>query len=144
METITYPSSVEVATYSVTTIPTSETVAITILEPDVLATSVISATANTQGTLFINLTIGSLTNCIIRLYGSYIENPTTSDWFQETIESDSTGTVTLYPAAITLTSSSQIMWHFPIGGLKAYKITVQGTGTATNSTLTLAAGLRVN
>lgn len=147
MEVMKFSPSVELATYTTGagTVPTaSETDAITLLDVDADATSVASINSNTQATLFIDFTKGSLTNVIIKFYGSYLNNPTASDWFSETIESSSSGTITLTSINITLTANAKQMWHFPIGACRSYKVTVQGTGTATSSSLKLYLGMRSN
>lgn len=144
MEVIRYGSTNETKTYSVTPVPTSETDAIVLKDSDVDATSVISVGGNTQGTLFIKFTKGSLTNCVIKMYGSYLGNPTATDWYQESEESSSSGEITLNPLSIKLTADTVKTWHFPIGANRSYRITVTGTGTATSSSLDLTVGLRNN
>ena len=147
METIRYGSMDDLGTYTTGAgvVPLSETDAIIMKDIDVDATSVTSVGGNTQATLYIDFTKGSLTNVIIKFYGSYKGNPTASDWFTETDESDSSGTLTLNPLNITITDTTALkMWHFPIGACRAYKITVTGTGTATSSSLKLYCGLRSN
>lgn len=147
MEIVKFPSTVELGTaYSATigTIPTSETTAITLMDIDADATSVAAVGSNTQATLYIDFTKGSLTNIIIKFYGSHVSKPTSADWFTETIESNTAGVITLADMNITLTATDKCMWHFPIGACKAYKITVTGTGTQTGGILKLVAGLRNN
>jgi hypothetical protein len=146
MEYVKFSSAIEIASYdSAGTVPTvAETDAMVILESDVLATSVISAPANTQATLMVDFTVGSLTNVLIKFYGSYLQRPGSGDWFSETIETNSSGVLTITPINITMTGTTKAMWHFPIGACKAYKITVQGTGTATGSSIKLYLGMRNN
>jgi len=142
---IRFCSSCDMASFdSGGVLATSETTAITVLDTDALSTSVVSIGGNTQGTLYIDFTKGSLTNVIIKIYGSYLGNPTSSDWFQETQESDSNGTATLYAYNITLTADAKLAWHFPLGAYRSLKITYTGTGTATSSALKLYLGARSN
>lgn len=142
---VRYISSVELgAQYTAAPVPTSETDAITIKNPHIDSASVADIATNTQATLLIKFTIGSLTNVKIRVYGSHLENPTATDWYQEVIETDASGVATLDKQVITLAASTTIAYHKLVGAYKAYKVTVEGTGTATNSTLTLNLALRVN
>ena len=144
---VRYASAGDVVTYtSPSTVSNTETDAIVLLDTDVLATSVASVGGNTQGTLYMNFTIGSLTTVTIRLYGSYLSNPTATDWFIETEESSSSGVLTLNNVGIVLTATTTVpkMWHFPIGACKAYKITIQSSGTITSSSIFLAVALRSN
>jgi len=145
-QVVRFDSAIDLATYTTGagTVPTSETDAIVIKDIDVDSGSIASIGGNTQGTLFIDFTKGSLTNVVIKFYGSYKGDPGSSDWFPETEESSSSGTLTLNNINITMTASGTKMWHFPIGACRAYKITVQGTGTATGSSLKLYLGLRSN
>jgi hypothetical protein len=143
MDIIKFPSVVELVSYdSDGVLPTSETTAIELKDDD--DSDVITAPSNTQATLFIDFTKGSLTNVIIKFYGSYLGSPTSDDYFSETIESSTTGTITLSNMNITLTATGKHMYHLPIGALRSYKITVTGTGTATSSALKLYLGLRNN
>ena len=146
---ITYPSCTELAKeYTVTPLPTvAETDAILIKSVPIDSTSAAEISGNSQGTLFIKFTLGSLTNVIIRMWGSYKADPSATDWYEETIEKDDTttlGLMSLGGQEITLTANCAFAYHFPIGAFQAYKITVQGTGTATNSAITLNCALRVN
>ncbi len=145
METISFASASEIISYdSAGTVPVTETDALILKSADYDSSSVVSVGGNTQATLLINFTKGSLTNVIIKMYGSQVGNPTASDWYTENEETSTTGTITLNPLNITLTADTKGMWHFPIGALKAYKITVTGTGVATSSSLKLSLGLRSN
>ena len=130
--------------YSVALVPTVETDAITMIPPEKLATSIVEPGGNTQGTLYIDLNLGSLTNVKVRFYDSYLGLPTAADWYQEVVETDTSGVGTLDPFVVTLTASARIAYHFPIGATQAMKITVQGTGTQTGATLKLNAALRSN
>lgn len=146
MEIIKYASGIDVASgYTVTPIPTVATTAFTVLDLDVDSTSVASVGGNTQATLYIDYTVGSLTSCDIIIYSSYVGNPADTDWYQETQESDSSGVATLYPFKITLGNADlKIDYHFPIGAVRAIKVAVQASGTNTSSALTLNLGLRSN
>lgn len=146
-QAIVFAPGQDQATYTTgtSTVPTSaETDAIIIQSPDYLSTTTASVENNTQGTLYIDFTKGSLTNVIIKVYGSHTGTPTSSDWFAETVESTSSGTATLYAFNITLTADAKVMYHIPLGANRAHKITVQGTGTATSSSLKLYYNLRSN
>jgi len=147
--TITYPSSIEQAKeYDGNPVPLTETDAVVIKPVSQDPTSAATIGGNSQGTLFINFQKGSLTNVVIRMYGSYLPNPTDNDWYEETIEKDDTttlGLVTLGGQQITLTNDCKYTYHFPIGAFQAYKITVQGTGSSnTGSSLKLNVALRIN
>jgi len=145
METIKFAEATDQATYTASPVPTTETDAIIAKEVGADSTSVISVGNNTQGTLYIDFTKGSLTSCIIRLYGSPYANPTSGQWFTETEESSASGVLTINPISIVLTdTTAKKMWHFPLGANRSYKITVQGTGTATGSSITLVLSLRSN
>jgi hypothetical protein len=142
-----FASTGDIAAYAsgTGTVPVIETAAITCLDTDVLATSVISVGGNTQGTLYIDFTKGSLTNVTIKVYGSYVGSPTSSDWYSETQEVDSTGTATLYAYQIVMAdTTAKYAWHFPIGAYRALKITVTGSGTQTGGILNLHLGVRSN
>jgi hypothetical protein len=145
-EVVRFASTGDVAAYAsgTGTVPTSETDAIVCLDTDVLATSVISVGGNTQGTLYIDFTKGSLTNVTIKVYGAYLVNPGSSDWFQETQEADSSGVATLYPYSIVLGATTKVAWHFPIGAYRAVKVTVTGSGTQTSGILNLHLAVRSN
>jgi hypothetical protein len=145
MEVIKFAEATERASYTISPVPTTETDAIIVKGADVDSSSVISVGNNTQGTLFIDFTKGSLTNCIIKLYGSPYGNPDTNQWFTETEEVSSSGALTLNPISIVLTdTTTKKMWHFPLGANRAYKITVTGTGTNTGSSINLVLSLRSN
>jgi len=130
--------------YTAGNVPASETDAIVIKDIDIDSTSVVSVGGNTQATLYIKFTKGTLTNCTIKLYGSYVGDPTAGDWYTETEEASSSGVLTLNPISIVLTGDLEAMWHFPIGACRAYKVTVSNTGTVTTGALSLAVALRSN
>lgn len=146
--TITYPSSTELSKeYTASPVPTVETDAILIKSVPIDSASSATISGNSQGTLFIDFTKGSLTNVVIRMYGSYKANPGDNDWYEETIEKDdptTLGLVSLGGQEIVLTNNCKFTYHFPIGAFQAYKITVSGTGNATGSKITLNCALRVN
>ena len=148
MMIVTYPSSTELGKeYSITPVPTAETDAILIKPVGVDSASAADIGGNTQGTLFINFTKGSLDKITIRTYGSYKNNPSAGDWHQEVIEKDDTttlGLVTLGVQYIEISATAKIAYHFPVGAFRSYKITIQGTGTATGSVLVLNCSLKVN
>jgi hypothetical protein len=141
-------TDVKSVSYAAGTIPNaSETAAIVLTDSDIDSASVVSVGGNTQATLFIDFVKDSLSNCTIKFYGAHKGNPTTgtaTDWFVETEESSSSGALTLNPVSIVMTASANTMWHFPIGACRAYKITVNSTGTAGSSALKLTLGLRSN
>jgi hypothetical protein len=147
--TITYPSSIEKAKeYNGSPVPLTETDAVIIKPVAQDPTSAATIGGNSQGTLFIDFTKGNLANVVIRMYGSYLPDPTKNDWYEETIEKDDAtnlGLVSLGGQEITLTSNCKYTYHFPIGAFQAYKITVQGTGASnTGSSLKLNVALRIN
>jgi hypothetical protein len=145
MEVIKFAEATEQVSYTASPVPTAETDAIIVKGADVDSSSVISVGNNTQGTLYIDFTKGSLTNCTIKLYGSPYGNPDNNQWFTETEESSSSGALTLNPISIVLTdTTAKKMWHFPLGANRAYKITVTGTGTNTGSSIKLVLSLRSN
>lgn len=145
MHVVRFGSTDEVSPqFSVTPAPTAETDALLLLPPDKVPTSVIEPGGNTQGTLYVTANMGSASALIIRIYDAYLGNPTSSQWFQETIESDTLGVATLYPYQLVLTSSAQISWSFPVPAVQAMKFTVQASGTATGSILGLTVALRSN
>jgi hypothetical protein len=142
---IRYTSADDLASYAPSgTVSNTETTALTVKDIDIDSDSVASIGGNTQGTLFINFTKGSLTNCTIRIYQSYLGNPDTGDWYQETSEADSSGALTLNPLTIVLTATAKLTWHFPIGAARATKVTVQSLGTVTASNIKLYLSLRSN
>ena len=147
-QAIRFDSSVDIPTQyvvaSTTGVVNAETTAITVQEIEYLSTSVASVSGNTQATLYIKFVKGSLTNCSIKVYGSYVGDPAATDWYQEVVETDSTGVATLDAFSIVLTATATIAYHFPIGAYKALKITVGSTGTITSSAITLTLGLRNN
>jgi hypothetical protein len=139
--------------YTAATIPTTEAAAIVINDIETYpGSSTNTAIAggvggNTQATLFIDFTKDTLTNCLIKFYGSYKGDAvaaTAADWFSETEETSTTGTLTLNPINITLTASASDMWHFPMGACRSYKITVTTTGAIGTAALKLTLGLRSN
>lgn len=146
MDVVKFGDSIDVISYAsgTGTVPGAETDVITIVAPDELNTSVVSSGGNTQGTLYIDFTKGSLTNCTLKIYGSYVGNPSTSEWYQECIETSTSGTVTLFAMDIVLTATMKVEYHFPIGAVRALKITAASTGTATGGILNLSVGMRSN
>ena len=148
MDIVKFPSTIELGTeYKVlaaTGIANTEADAIVIKDLDVDSTSVAGIGSNTQASLFIDFTKGSLTNAIIKIYGSYIGSPTASDWYQEVVETDTSGVATLDAFSIVLTANAKIVYHFPIGAYRAFKVTVGSTGTKTNSAIKLNLALRNN
>lgn len=146
MTVVRYPSTIEFKEYTTGggTVPLTETDALVFKSADYEGTSVVSVAGNTQLSLYIDFTKGSLTNVEIIPYLSHEGDPGASDWFQETVESETSGVITLNPMKIVLTSDAKIVWHNPIGAAKAVKITVKGTGVATGSSLVIRGALRVN
>lgn len=159
MQKVTFPAEPELAVPYVvaaaTGISNTETAAFTVLVPEVSGGGPAAVGANTQGTLYIKYVPASLSACKIRVYGSYKNLPTATDWYQETFETDSTSapttTATLSLFVIDLgtvdysgATNSPIAWHFPLGAYKSLKVTVQSTGTITSSAITLNLGLRCN
>ena len=155
-QTVRFASTNDIASasYVAGTIPNaSETTAILINDIETYPgsstnTAIVGGVGgNTQATLFIDFTLSSLTNCTIKFYGSYKGDAvaaTATDWFVETEEASTTGTLTLSPVSIVMTGSLNGMWHFPMGACRSYKITVNSTGTAGTSALKLTLGLRSN
>lgn len=147
--TVTYPSAPEKAAQydSAGVVSNSETNAIVLQPLSADAAELAQPGGNTQGTLYIDFTKGSLTKVQIRLYGSYKTNPgaaTAADWFQETVETDTAGVATLDLFVIELTATARIAYHFPIGAYSALKWTVQSVGTTTSSAIKLDCCLRTN
>lgn len=148
MEIVKFPSTIELGTqYSVlaaTGVANTETDAIVIKDLDVNSAVVAGVGSNTQASLFIDFTKGSLTSVTLKVYGSYIGNPTAADWYQEVVETDTSGVATLDPFSIVISATSKLVYHFPIGSYRAVKITVGSTGTITNSAIKLNLALRNN
>jgi hypothetical protein len=149
-----FGSAIDLKTVSYTssTLPTTEADAIVLLDTDISTASgttnpspnVTSVGGNTQGTLYINFTKNTLTNCILKFYGSYVGNPGSGDWYSESDAADTSGVLTLNQLDITMTASTKMMFHFPIGACRAYKVTVATTGSIGTDTLSLAIGMRSN
>lgn len=146
MHVVRYGSTDDLSNnYSVTIVPSAETDAVVLIAPDKVPTSVVEPGGNTQGTLYVAFTPGSLSAAIIRIYDAYIgQSDGTTLWFQETIESDTLGVATLYPYEIVLTASSNISYSFPIPAVQAMKFTVQASGTTTGSAIKLTVAMRSN
>lgn len=143
---VRYPSVIEFKEYTTGegTVPTSETDALVFQSVDYESGSVVSVAGNTQLSLYIDFTKGSLTNCELIVYLSHKGSPGALDWYQESVESESTGVLTITPMKIVMTASTKAVWHNPIGSAYAVKITVKGNGTVTGSSLKLKGALRVN
>lgn len=145
---VRFDSSIDLpAQYAVGTpvgVANAETDAIVV--EDLEDTTVVASVAgNTQGTLYVAFTKSSLTNCTIKVYGSYLKAPTASDWYQEVVESDSSGVATLNAFSIVLTADATVVYHFPIGSYRSLKVTVASTGTpVVGSAIKLNLGLRNN
>lgn len=131
------------AEYSVTSVANTETDAIVIKDSED-ATVIASAAGNTQASLYINWVNSDITNCTIRVYGTHLKAPAATDWYQEVVETDSSGVATLDKFSIVLTASTRIVYHFPIGSYRGLKVTVAGSGTPAGGTLKLNLGLRNN
>ena len=124
----------------------------TLAETDVIVLSGIDRSANlvdpgsgTQATLYINYIEGALTNATIKVYGSYSDDPTAGEWFQETDAIGDAGTITLHDLEITMAANTQCTWHFPIGALRSLRVTIQGTGESNvGSALDLTLAVRTN
>lgn len=146
MQTVKFAKAQSSKAYaSAGTVPTSETDAIILAEVEYATTpNCVDASDNTQATLYIDFTKGSLTNVLIKIYGSPVSSPAAADWYTETTEASSSGAITLYPLILTLTATTKSTWHFPIGANRGLKVTVTGTGTATSSELNLRLNLRNN
>ena len=143
--TIRFGSADDLKSYTLTPLANAETDTIVLKDIDVSAGSVVSVGGNTQGTLYINYSHGSLTACVIKVYGSYVGDPGSGDWYTETDEADSSGVLTLNPLSIAIGNADfKGMWHFPIGAMRALKITTTTTGTVTSSAITLNLALRSN
>ena len=158
METIRYGSADDLKTkvYTAGNLPTTEVDAIVLKDVDIptettnayISPNVTSVGGNTQATLYINFTKGGVTSCTIKVYGGYEGNPDATNaagWFSESSETDSSGALTLNPVTIVLTATAKLLWHFPIGACRAYKITVLSTGgSVTTDALSLAVAMRSN
>ena len=157
LNTVKFSSAMDLKTktYTSATLPTTEADAIVLKDIDVNtstgsainAPNVTSVGGNTQGTLYINFTKNTLTSCTIKFYGGYEADPDLAGsvgWFLESSETDSSGVLTLNPVSIVLTATGKMMFHFPIGSCRAYKVTVLTTGSIGTDTLSLAVGLRNN
>jgi hypothetical protein len=152
-DTIRFASTLDLKTYSadataIAAMNYTETTAIVLKDVDIDQSYVTSVGGNTQGTLYINFTKGSLTSMDIYFYGGYEGNPdaaSAAGWFSESDETDTSGVLALNQLSIHLTADNKMMFHFPIGACRAYKITVKPSGTATTgAAISLAVGLRSN
>ena len=152
--TIQYPDTIELAPQYVAAagaIPTSETAAITCQGIDVNGPQGYEASANSQMTLYISYTHGTETGVKLKFYDSYVGKPAvfvagsgSADWYQETIESDSSGVATLYPFEIDLTASAVIAYNIPVSALRSFLVSVTSYGASNTGALTLTLGFRVN
>lgn len=132
-----FPSSLNMADSGViSTVPTSKTVELTIGSN----TSNYTAIDSTQLILYIDFTIGSLTNCDITIE---FQDPYGVDWFQETSDSISGGATTENAAIRRLTATGKYRIAIPLRDT-AVRVSVTGNGIATSSSIRIRAGLGTN
>ena len=145
IQTVKYSAATDIVQYPSTILVNAETDVIVVTDIESGGNGYVPS--NTQCTLFVDFTKGSLTNCSLKIYGSYKGNAvaaTATDWFQEVVESDTTGVGTLDPNSLLMTASQRIAYHFPIGAYRSIKISATSTGTVTSSALALTLGFRTN
>jgi hypothetical protein len=150
--TIRYPATVDLLpsyTGATTTLSKTEYAAITCLATDVIITNDAEVQADSQLTLYVNYTKGTEDGIKIRFYNAHVKSPATfpsTDWYQETIESDTLGVATLYPFEIDLAATSGcISYDLPVSATVAFLVSVQAYGAgATTGTLTMTLAARTN
>lgn len=139
--TTRFPSGIEKKTATVSVIPNTETEVITLLAPDLDSTSVVSPNGNTQATLWLDFTKGSVTSATFKIY-STLDGV---NWYNEQlVTAGSAGAVTLDDINFTLTTTAKKIYHFPIGAIRGLRVTAQSVGTTTGSSINCSITLKTN
>jgi len=89
-----------------------------------------------QLSLYINFTKGSLTNALVKVYTSQDG----TNWHAMSDITYSAGVGTVSPIVLTLTASAAFTFQHEIN-TKFIKVGVQGTGTVTNSLMSIGVNL---
>ena len=111
---------------------TDSYVAGTIVQPDLAVYS--HSAGQNQLTVMIAFTIGSLTSAQVKV--EFSDDGTT--YYQDTNASTSWGTTTLSLGEYSFSAAGNYLIHIPIR-YKYIKISAKGTGTVTNSSMTIDA-----
>lgn len=129
-----------------TPILNAETTIMEIWSPDYEPLVPASTGGNTQATLDIAFTLGSLTSAGFKIYGT----PDTYNrvggvrWFPVTVATYTAGVAVLDDLVITLTASGNKSFNFGIGAWRALRVTALSTGTTTGSSAGVILSLRTN
>ena len=149
MHTVRFYSSIEskeISPVSYTPVANAETDILQVWSPDYQDQFPVSVGGNTQATLNIDFVKGSLTNAIIKVYGTpdKIDRVGGVRWFPVTVATYVAGVATLDDLAITLLATAKKSYEFGVGAWKGIKVTAASTGTVTSSTLGLVLSFRTN
>jgi len=123
----------------------AETDLLTVWSPDYQPLFPVSVGGNTQATLNLDFTLGSLTNGKFKIYGTPDPiNATTVRWFPVTVATYTAGVAVLDDLVITLTATGKKGYEFGVGAWKGVKVTSLSTGTTTSSAVTAILSFRTN
>ena len=147
MQVVRFYSSIEVKeSAAYTPVANAETDLLTVWSPDYQPLFPVSVGGNTQATLNLDFTLGSLTNGKFKIYGTPdpINRVGGVRWFPVTVATYTGGVAVLDDLVITFTANAVKGYEFGVGAWKGVKVTAASTGTVTSSSATATLSFRTN
>lgn len=123
---------------TVSPVPTSETEILRATSPDLDSTEVVDVVRYNKATLEIAFTLGALTEAYLKIY--FTLDGTT--WKQLTAQDVASGDISLTNLRIKLDSDFNGYFDFDVPAVRGIKVTVQGNGDNTGSSIQVKLGLR--
>lgn len=147
MHTVRFYSSIELkeaATY--TPVANAETEVLQVWSQDYQEGFPVSVGGNTQATLNLDFTLGSLTNATVKVYGTpdKIDRVGGVRWYPVTVATYTAGVAALDDLQIRLTATGKKAYEFGVGAWKGIRVTALSSGTVTNSALDTLLSFRTN
>ena len=148
MQVVRFYSSIESKenTPVYTPVANAETDVLTVWSPDYEGAFPVSVGGNTQATLNIDFTLGSLTNASVKIYGTpdQINRAGGVRWYPVTVATYTAGVAVIDDLQLRLTATGKKEFEFGVGAWKGVKITALSSGTVTTSALSVVLSFRTN
>ena len=138
------PKETDPAVYA--PVANTETDLFQVWSPDYQPLVPVSVGGNTQATLNIAFTKGSLTNASFKIYGTpdEINRAGGVRWFPVTVATYTAGVAVLDDLVILLAASGNKSYEFGVGAWKGIRVTAQSSGTVTGSEAEVILSFRTN
>jgi hypothetical protein len=142
MQVVRFYSSVELKKIDpqYTPVLNAETTVLEVSSPDYAPLVPASVGGNTQATLNIDFTLGSLTSADIKIYGT----PDLVTYYPVTVATYTAGVAVLDDLSIHFTATGRKAYEFGVGAWKGIRITALSVGTVTSSRLDVTLSFRTN